>query len=137
MLIVQCDFYNFSLDLYNSKKGHHDGASLRTCISRLYYSIYHNVLNWLCSCKADLLKQFNCGSHEKLQFCLKAIARESKNLKFNQLAIKLHNLHSKRCHADYKLNDRHEESHVELMIKEINSAQLLFEELTNSLQKSA
>lgn len=137
ILVVQCDFYNFALDLYSSKKGDHNEASLRTCISRLYYSIYHSVFDWLYSYKADLLNQFNCGSHEKLQFCLKAIARETKNLKFNQLALKLHSLHSKRCLADYKLKEKHNETHVDLMLKEINSTQALFEELTVSLSKSA
>lgn len=129
---MSCDFYKFAIDLYEEKRDTANSATIRTCISRLYYAIYHVVLDWLTLHKSKVLSQFNCGSHEKLQFCLKTISRETKNLKFNQLATKLQSLHSRRCIADYKLQNVATVQHVELMIKEVQQAFSLFEELTAS-----
>ncbi len=129
---MTCDFYKFAIDLYEDKKADANSATIRTCVSRLYNSVYHVVLDWLVEHRSKLLSQYNCGSHEKLQFCLKAISRETKNLRFNQLAVKLHSLHSKRCLADYKMQHIANVQQVELMIKEVEQAFSLFEELTSS-----
>ncbi len=125
-----CDFYKFAIDLYEDKKADANGATIRTCISRLYYSVYHAVYDWLSKHQSKLLAQFSCGSHEKLQFCLKALSRETKNLRFNQLALKLHSLHNKRCLADYKMEYIANVQQVELMIKEVDQTFSLFKQLT-------
>lgn len=128
---MTCDFYKFAIDLYEVKKENSDSATIRTCISRMYYSVYHIVYDWLVQHQSKLLSQYNCGSHEKLQFCLKALSRETKNLRFNQLAVKLHDLHSKRCLADYKMQQMATVQHVELMIKEVEQTFSLFKQLTS------
>lgn len=134
---MTCDFYKFAIDLYDEKKPSVDGATIRTCMSRLYYAVYHTVLDWLVTHKLKVLSQFNCGSHEKLQFALKQISRETKNLRFNQLALKLHNLHNKRCLADYKMQHSATVQQVELMIREVQQTFSLFEELTSSATQIA
>lgn len=134
---MTCDFYTFAIELYEDKKESASSATIRTCISRLYYAVYHSVLDWLVEYQSKLLSQYNCGSHEKLQFCLKAISRETKNLRFNQLAIKLHSLHEKRCLADYKMGHSITIQHVELMIKEVQQALSLFNDLTSSTARIA
>ena len=128
---MTCDFYKFAIDLYEDKKADANSATIRTCISRLYYSVYHAIYDWLSEHQSKLLAKYKCGSHEKLQFCLKALSRETKNLRFNQLAVKLHDLHNKRCLADYKMQHMATVQHVELMIKDVEQTVSLFKQLTS------
>ncbi len=131
---MPCDFQTFAVDLYEERKANGDEATIRTCISRLYYSIYHAVLRWLQTNNADLLAKFKCGSHERIQFSLQAIARETKKIQFNELALKLHNLHARRCTADYKLDQKQVSQHVELMVKDVARAHFIFNELVAFMQ---
>ncbi len=73
---MPCDFQTFAVDLYEERKANGDEATIRTCISRLYYSIYHAVLRWLQTNNADLLAKFKCGSHERIQFSLQGKLRK-------------------------------------------------------------
>lgn len=127
---MRCDFRQFAIDLYEERKQEIDEATIRTCIGRLYYFLYHKVLRWLKDNWAALLASYACSSHEKLQFCLKDVARKEKNLRFSQLATKMQDLHSKRCLADYKLDAEQSVKHLDLAIKEAEQADHLFDSLT-------
>lgn len=126
---MSCDFHKFALELYNLDKNTTDQARIRTCISRLYYSIYHKVNNWLSNNYSKQMNMFECGTHVKLQYCLKEIGREKKNLKFSKLSDKLKALHGKRCIADYELKNNQSTKAVELMILEIEQTLVLIDEL--------
>lgn len=129
---MNCDFHQFAVELYNLDKKTVDQATIRTCISRLYYSVYHKVYQWLIEHHSHLLNMFNGGSHKKLQYCLEEIAEQTNILKFNVLSMKLNNLHAKRCTADYKLDSLQTANHIELMIKEVNQTITLFNELSTT-----
>lgn len=129
---MNCDFQQFAINLYNLDKLTTDQATIRTCISRLYYFIYHKVHQWLAINHADILSLYSCGMHQKLQFSLNEMARISKNLRFNMLSTKLNQLHAKRCSADYKLESLHTTKNIELMLKEVEQTIRLFDELTTS-----
>ncbi|WP_312049229.1 hypothetical protein [Acinetobacter courvalinii] len=128
---MKCDFKQFATDLYEERKDEIDEATIRTCIGRLYYFLYHKIFRWLKDNWNDLLSSYSCGSHERLQYCLKSIARDEKNLKFSQLALKLHSLHSKRCLADYKLEVDQCAKHLDLVIREVDQADQLFNSLVS------
>ncbi|MDO7481559.1 hypothetical protein Q5X45_01990 [Acinetobacter baumannii] len=128
---MQCDFQQFAINLYNLDKSTTDQATIRTCISRLYYFIYHKVNQWLVDNHSDVLNSFGGGTHERIQFCLNKIARITLNLRFNTLSTKLNSLHDKRCKADYKLENKLTSKNIELMILEVDQALNLFNELTS------
>ena len=122
-----CDFEKFAVDLFESKPDSSDEALLRSCISRLYYSVYHRIQNWLMSCFAEILAQFGGGSHEKLRFCCDDLARNNKELKFKTVSIKLKTLHDRRTRADYKLEQMHQRRHVQETLAEMRQLDAIVE----------
>ena len=124
-----CDFEFFAISLFNENKVSQDEALLRSCISRLYYGVYHRVLSWFSTCFTDIYNQFGGGSHERLRFCCDDLARSKKDLAFKTISIKLKDLHDRRTRADYKLDQIHNTVHVEQMILEIKRFDLVLSKL--------
>ena len=117
--MAECNFEQFALDLFKEKSVSNDEAFLRSCISRLYYGVYHRVLSWMMACFNDVYIQYGGGSHEKLRFCCDDLARAKQDLRFKTVSHKLKSLHDRRTRADYRLEQQHCRTHVEETIIEI------------------
>jgi uncharacterized protein (UPF0332 family) len=124
-----CNFEQFAINLFDNNKEVQDEALLRSCISRLYYGVYHRVLLWLTTCFNDVYGQFGGGSHEKLRFCCDDLARSKKDLAFKTISLKLKDLHDRRTRADYKLDQVHARIHVEQMLLEIQKFNVVISKL--------
>lgn len=130
----ECNFEKFAIDLFESQKSNLDEAIYRTCVSRLYYAIYHRTLSWIKQQHSDLYEQFAGGSHQKLQLCFNELAITQKNLKFKSISYKLKSLHDHRVKADYRLTLACTQKHVEQMLLELKqfdqAIELLIREYT-------
>lgn len=130
---MPCDFKQFAITLYDDRKANLDEATVRTCISRLYYFLYHKVLNWLEGQWGQAINAMGGTSHKRLQDCLEVLAEDNSDNDFNKLAMKLRSLHSKRCQADYKLQIAHQPRHIDSMLREVEQADQLIDQLMNKI----
>lgn len=117
--MTTCDFETFAINLFENNKTSSDEAIFRSCISRLYYAVYHRVLDWLKTHYESVYNQFGGGTHQRLQESCRELATVYKDRKFLTLHYKLKSLHDKRVVADYTLDKVQHQDHVELMLREI------------------
>ncbi|MBJ8467650.1 MAG: hypothetical protein KH152_10150 [Finegoldia magna] len=131
-----CNFEKFAKDLFESQKLSNDEAVYRSCVSRLYYAVYHRTLDWITHHYLDIYKKFSGGTHQNLQLCFDELARLNKNLKFKTISYKLKSLHDRRVKADYRFTFPCSDKQVEQMMLELEqfdqAIELLIQEYTPS-----
>jgi|GEM_PF-4887696 len=83
-------------------------VELRTAIGRIYYYIYHEILNWVDtddSMKLIYSESKIKSAHKKLVNVFFEMAKNTRNLQYGKISRLLALLHSLRCVADYQLDE--------------------------------
>lgn len=101
-------FYVMGSKIISQNNDNLTEADIRTAIGRVYYYIYHEVLNWV-KLEEFMLNVYSeseiKSTHKKLINVFYELARSTRNLQYGKISRLLSTLHSLRCIADYQLND--------------------------------
>lgn len=100
------EFYNLGASIAFNSKCSPSEIEIRNAIGRIYYYVYHEVLEWVQGDEA-LSVYFNNSeeksSHLKLRDVFLQISQKDKDTKFGKVYRLLADLHKSRCICDYKL----------------------------------
>lgn len=80
-------------------------ALYRTVVGRLYYSVYHEVRDWLESRFPQEWENTTGKTHERLSNCCYNLQTAHKEIKFSDFGRKLESLKKHRVRADYRLDE--------------------------------
>lgn len=102
------EFYSIGKGIVSQNGSAYTEIELRTAIGRIYYYIYHEVLDWVQH--DEYMKDFYFesevkSSHKKLINVFYEMAKKTRNLQYGKIHRLLSTLHTYRCSADYQLRD--------------------------------
>lgn len=107
-------------------------ATMRTMIGRWYYSIYHQLKNWLMTQFPEDWDLTTGKSHEKLSNCCYSLQRKYFDMQLSKLGRDFETMKKQRVKADYHLGEVCRDVDVEQAKLLYNS---IFEQLKSLKEK--
>lgn len=102
----QDEFYNLGATIAFNSAGLPSETEIRNAIGRIYYYVYHEILEWIqgdSNLSVYYKNSAETGSHSKLRDVFLQVSQNDNDTKFGKVYRLLANLHASRCICDYKL----------------------------------
>lgn len=99
-------FYSMGNMIVNSSHPNPSEVELRTAVGRIYYYVYHEILNWVVSDENlnTLYRDSEIKStHKKLINVFYELTKQTQDLNYGKITRLLSAMHGFRCKADYHL----------------------------------